>query len=241
MITYFLIFIGVFAMIYGASMIFLMNFNAGIILIWLVGVAFIFAGIFYKKLRRTKWLLSMAAAVFVLAAALMTFIAGYALHDNADQRENAVIVLGSGINGDTVSRQLAYRLDTAVDYCKVNTNAVIIVSGGQGPQETVTEALAMERYLISKGISAERIIREESSVSSYTNLIHSKKILDDYFGADYKALLITSDYHIYRATRIAQGIGLNCNHLHAETEWYELPVRYLRECAAVLKLWITGN
>ncbi|MBS6475429.1 MAG: YdcF family protein [Clostridiales bacterium] len=240
MIQYFLISIGALAIVYGASMVFLMNFNAGIIFIWLMGLAFVFAGAFYKKFRKAKWLAAAAAVMLVSAAALTAFIAEYALHDNADQREDAVIVLGAGINGDTVSSQLACRLDVAADYCKANTNAVIVVSGGQGAQETITEALAMERYLISKGISAERIIREETSVSSRTNLVNSKKILDDYFDTDYKTLLITSDYHVYRAMRIAQEIGLNCNHLYAETQWYELPARYLRECAAVLKLWIIG-
>ena len=118
------------------------------------------------------------------------------------------------------------------------SDAVMIVSGGQGAQETVTEALAMERYLIEKGISANRIIREEYSVSTRTNLNNSKKILDEIFDYDYSVALITSDYHVYRASEYAQSAGLNCNHAHADIEWYSAPMRYLRECAAIIKLWL---
>ena len=54
-----------------------------------------------------------------------------------------------------------HRLGKAVDANR-NYKAIIIVSGGQGPQEDITEALAMERYLKNKGIPQERIIKKNA-------------------------------------------------------------------------------
>lgn len=118
----------------------------------------------------------------------------------------------------------------------------MVVSGGQGPQESITEALAMERYLVEAGIEKERILREEDSASTRENMVNSKRILDEYFGGEaYDTVIITSGYHVYRAQRQAERAGLECRHIHAGLAWYEAPVRYIRECAAVVKEFITQS
>lgn len=112
---------------------------------------------------------------------------------------------------------------------------MIVVSGGQGPQESITEALAMERYLIGHGVPSDRIIKEEASTSTYTNLLYSKAILDEYFKGQYRSVIITSDYHIYRAADISDDLGLYSSHIHGSTVWYEAPIRYFREILAIVK------
>ena len=128
-----------------------------------------------------------------------------------------------------------------MEYSIHNPKAIIVVSGGQGPQEDITEALAMERYLISKGTPKERIIKEEESTSTYENLLFSKNILDDIFTDPYKTVVITNNFHIYRATRLAENLGLDATHYHGKTSWYSIPVNYARECIATLKFWIFGE
>ncbi len=44
------------------------------------------------------------------------------------------------------------RLEAAIAYYERNPKVLLVVSGGQGPQEDISEALAMERYLIERGI-----------------------------------------------------------------------------------------
>lgn len=130
----------------------------------------------------------------------------------------------------------------AAEYCLKNREAVVVVSGGQGPQESITEALAMERYLVEAGIEKERILREEDSASTRENMVNSKRILDEYFGGEaYDTVIITSGYHVYRAQRQAERAGLECRHIHAGLAWYEAPVRYIRECTAVVKEFITQS
>jgi uncharacterized SAM-binding protein YcdF (DUF218 family) len=149
-------------------------------------------------------------------------------------------VLGAGIRGERVTHMLSYRLDKAAQYSENNPQAIIVVSGGQGPQEDITEALAMERYLIDKGIPKEKIIKEEVSTSTYENLLFSKELLDVLFEEPYETVVITNDFHIYRATKIAEKIGLTASRYHAKIDWYSIPRNYSRECIAIFKFWILG-
>ncbi len=235
-----LIILGILLLADAAVMAFVVNFNAGILFTALLGAAFAVTGSLFDRMVKIKWLTVGFAAACLLLASLLTFIAVYGQSDNADHTEDAVIVLGAGIHGDKVSVQLAHRLDAAVGYCRKNPQAVVVVSGGQGPDEDITEALAMERYLIERGVPAGRILKEELSTSTHTNLYNSKAILDRFFEDDYKVTVITSSYHIYRAVSVARALGLDCTHVHSDIMWYSLPISFLRECAAVIRLWIFG-
>ena len=119
-----------------------------------------------------------------------------------------------------------------------NPHAIVVVSGGQGSNEAITEALAMERYLLSKGIPKNKILREEKSTSTYENFYFSKKILDDYFKKDYKTAFITNDFHVFRAKEISKLALINSTHLHANLTWYLVPMTYTREFIGIMKLII---
>lgn len=233
-----LILCGMLLLIYAGIMLFTVNYNAGIVFAALLAAVLISLGVFFEKIIKIKWLSVCIGGAFAALLLFISFIAVYGQCDTVTYTEDALIVLGAGIDGEELSPQLKNRLNKAVEYSSRNSDAVIIVSGGQGAQETVTEALAMERYLIEKGISANRITREEASVSTRTNLNNSKKILDEIFDYDYSVALITSDYHVYRASQYAQSAELNCSYMHADIEWYSAPMRYLRESAAIIKLWL---
>ncbi len=233
-----LIFTGVLTIIYDIIMSGVMNFNLGIVFVAGFGLVVILIGVFLKKILTIKWLKSVIVICFVLLFALIAFIYSYGRNNDVDYKEDAVIVLGCGLKGDQVRGQLKLRLDTAVEYNRKNPNAIIVVSGGQGKDETVTEAFAMEQYLIENGVPEDSIVKEETSVSTETNLINSKVILDEMFGEDYTIALITNDFHIYRAQRYAKSIGYDCHHVYAPGRLDNLPMNALRECAAVLKAWV---
>ncbi len=229
---------GVATVIYDLFMATIMNYNAGMAFVAVFAVVLILIGIFLKQIMELRWLLITIISCFVLLFSLVGFIYGYGRSNNADYTEDALIVLGCGLKGDKVRGQLASRLDTAVEYSRKNPNAVIVVSGGQGKGETVTEALAMERYLIDKGVPKGKIIKEEHSVSTQTNLANSKAILDKHFDGEYTVVVITGDYHIYRAVMYGKKVGLDCRHVYSSVELYNFPLCALRESAAVVKAWI---
>jgi uncharacterized SAM-binding protein YcdF (DUF218 family) len=133
---------------------------------------------------------------------------------------------------------LKYRLDKTIDYYQRNPQAVIFVTGGQGSREDVPEAEVMAHYLIQNGIPSEKVFREENSLSTWENMKFSKPLLDQYFNGDYTAVIITSDFHQYRSERFALQAGMEVTRLPAQTPWYSLLTSYIRECAAVIKLWL---
>ena len=133
------------------------------------------------------------------------------------------------------------RLDKAVEYSRKNSDAIIVVSGGQGLQETVTEAYAMENYLVEQGVDGDRIIKEEMATSTNENMMFSKMLLDEHFDKPYKTVIITNNFHILRSVSIARASGLgDVYRMHAEIQWYNLVSCYLRESLALLKMWIIG-
>ena len=90
-----------------------------------------------------------------------------------------MIVLGAKVNGTEVSNTLKLRLDKAIEYYNKHKSVNIIVSGGQGNDENITEALAMKNYLVSNGVNINNIIEENKATTTLENIIYSKKILDN--------------------------------------------------------------
>ncbi len=233
--------LGAITFVYSLVMSFFVNFNAGLLLLFMVGVYLFVVGAFYKKIKSytlSRVCLGVSVCMLCVGAVLAAAIGIYGNSDNPSYKEDAVIVLGCGIRGEEVSRQLKSRLDAAFKYHKANPRAVIVVSGGQGAGEDITEALAMERYLVEKGVPKNLILKEEKSTSTKTNLVYSKELLDKKLGDGYKTVIITNDYHVYRATRLAQKLGFDYAHVHSNTAWSEAPVRYSRELLAVAKTFL---
>ena len=217
------------------------NFNAGIIAELLLGAVIFLYGILFEKLvpKIPVWLRAVfwcgVGAVTVFVCVLL----GLGVTDTVTGNEDAVIVLGSGIRGELLTVGLKNRLDCAVEMYEDNPDIVIVVSGGQGPQEDITEALAMERYLLSCNVPQKNIIKEEQATSTYENFIYSKQLLDKKFGAEYTAAYVTNDYHIYRAGTLARIAGFDdLTHSHSTTVWYTVIPSCMRECMAVVKLWL---
>ncbi|MDL2248493.1 YdcF family protein, partial [Tyzzerella sp. OttesenSCG-928-J15] len=146
----------------------------------------------------------------------------------------AVVVLGAGLRGSEVSLTLGSRLKKAAEYLEENPDTVVIVSGGQGPGETVTEAFAMKNYLMAIGIDESRILTEDKSTSTYENFNFSKTILDEHFGSDeYKIVYVTNDFHCPRAGIYAKRAGFDGECLASETPPYLIPSNYSREYLAL--------
>lgn len=235
---------GIFLLADGMFLAVKTNVNAGTAMVLLAGAALALCGLFSRQILRATeggWLRILKYIVLALLLFLIFMIAflTYVGRGGAvSYKEDAVVVLGAAVNGTRVSRSLAHRLDAAAEYARKNPKAAIIVSGGKGPQEAVTEAYAMEQYLLDKGIAPERIIKEEKATSTFENFQFSKAILDSRFKNEYDCVYVTSGYHLYRAGKIAEQAGMKAEGLGAVTEWYYLPSAYMRESLAVMKFWI---
>lgn len=237
--------IGAVFAVYGLILCIFSNVNTGVLMVLGFGIVMLCAGVFYSKVKELaakryfKWCIAVVILLLCAELVLISFIAIYGTYDNSDYNEDAVIVLGGGIRDGKVSMPLKLRLDKAIEYHHKNSDALIVVTGGQGFQETVTEAYAMERYLVQNGIDKKKIIKEEKATSTFENMKFTKEILDSCFANDYTVCVITNKFHIFRGTTIAKNRGFqNVTHIHAGLQWYNILPCYLRESLAIIKMLI---
>lgn len=152
---------------------------------------------------------------------------------------NCVIVLGAGLKGDKITLTLYERLKTAVEYLEKNENIKVIVSGGQGEGEDISEAQAMEKFLIEKSIDKKRIVKEENSTNTSENFKYTREKLNSLGFSHYKkVLVVTNSFHIYRSKILAHRNGFIAYGLPANTHPALKPNFYVREVFAVVKSYL---
>ena len=119
---------------------------------------------------------------------------------DTDAHPDAIIVLGAGVNGETPSLTLRTRIDAAAAYLEEHPDVPVVLSGGQGPGEAITEAECMRRALVRRGVDESRLYPEERSTSTQENLRYSRAILEE-LGVDpaRHVAIVTSDFHLCRA------------------------------------------
>jgi len=127
------------------------------------------------------------------------------------ENPDVIIILGCQVYGERPSRMLKSRLETTIEVLEKYPDTVCVVSGGQGPDETVPESETMKLYLVSHGINGDRIYKESESHSSFTNLKFSKNIIEQN-NLEHKCIIIvTSEYHLPRTVLIAQRVYPDAN------------------------------
>ena len=181
-------------------------------------------------------------AAGVLAAAVTSVFILHAAHPKEPPACRYVIVLGAGVNGSEPSLTLSERIHTAYEYLSHNPEAIAVLSGGQGPNEDITEAACMYRELTQMGIRPEQLLLEEASTSTIENLQFSIALLEDQMGfRPGKVGIISSEYHLFRAGQFAKELDAEAVGIPAKTTWLPLRINYyLREIAAVWKYLVLG-
>jgi uncharacterized SAM-binding protein YcdF (DUF218 family) len=213
----------------------------------LVGIGmFALVGLVVIATRRAQYTaLDMFTIITVLLSGYVSFLlVSYVSYAFVYSRITAlrgadfVVVLGSGlIGGDRVPPLLASRLERGRQLhqallARRNTSPMLIVSGGKGTDERVSEAEAMARYLIERGVPADSVTREDQSRTTEENLTFSKAIMER-FRPRYRCIVVTSHYHVFRAAIIARRLGVNGQVTGARTAGYYWPSATLREFIAV--------
>ena len=149
----------------------------------------------------------MIALLLLLTGGLLVVLRG-----GKNYPENGakyIIVLGAKIYGTKVSRALIYRLDTAIKALNGREDVKLILSGGKGKDEDISEAEAMKNYMLSKGVPESALIMEDRSTSTYTNFVNSAVILGS---KDIPVSFVSNSFHIYRAGKIAREVGFTSLH-----------------------------
>ena len=157
------------------------------------------------KIYKTVMILFITSFILLQGAIIINM---YKTKDvNSINSMDTMIILGAKVNKDGVSKTLKQRLDKAIEYYNQNKDINIIVSGGQGKDEVMTEASAMKNYLVENGVDEDNIILENKATTTLENIIFSKEIMKD-LNLGNKALIVTSDYHLFRGRFIASILGV---------------------------------
>ncbi|WEB44937.1 MULTISPECIES: YdcF family protein [Streptomyces] len=208
-----------------------------------LGILGVIALLIAAVVRQTAGLLVIAATTVGLVgyvAFLFLCFVGYAfLYGRLPVRRQAdyVVVLGSGlIGGSKVPPLLASRLERGrAVYERLvarGSAPLLLTSGGQGPDEKLPESHAMADYLVERGFPADRIVREDRSRTTEENLRFSRALMAE-ANPDYRCVVVTNNYHAFRAALMARKAGVNGQVVGSPTAAYFWPSATIREFAAV--------
>ena len=154
-----------------------------------------------------------------------------------------LVILGCGIRADgTPCPLLAGRVDRAraFDESRVamgDAPATFVPSGGQGPDEPISEAQSMGTYLEGKGVPSERIVLEDHSTTTRENMAFSREVIEHHAGRSADELSIgfsTTNYHVFRGYVCAHQAGMAVEGVGSKTKYYFWPNAFLREFVGLL-------
>lgn len=208
------------------------------------------AGEAYFMHRRGKYkgyrMIAIAGAVlfslFVLSFAGIQFVIQQGMQENDEIEADYLFVLGARVYEDgRPSAALVARLDRAKDYLEQYPAAKAVLCGGQGDNEPLPEARAMQTYLLASGVAEDRLLIEEASRNTIQNIANAKAMLDE-LGDSYTTMVVSSDFHCARARRLMVHAGLEPYAIPAETPYLaQRLVLRCREYCSILGLMVSGR
>ena len=189
-----------------------------------------------------KIIRNIVTILFTIGLVLFISVEGliiYNGHHVDKEKPDYLMVLGAGLRGTKISTSLLYRLETALDFHELYPDVKIIVSGGQGEGEKISEASAMRNFLVDNGVDSSQIIMEDKSTDTYENFLYTKKILDEESEVkDPTVTVISNNFHMFRAKFLAKEVGINTLGYPAPSHKVSAIVFYVREFFGVIKAFV---
>jgi SanA protein len=191
-----------------------------------------------KKISMVLIILLIASA---LALACLLIINAYVKSSVKDKMITAdegveleadcILVLGAGVWDDgRPSHMLEDRLLQGIELYKNGVSNRLLMSGDHGRKE-YDEVNVMKQFAIDRNVASEHIFMDHAGFSTYESLYRAK----DIFEAS-KIIIVTQEYHLYRALYIAEKLGLKAYGVASDPRQYVgQEYRELREVLARVK------
>ena len=188
-----------------------------------------------KKLLLIFGLLCLAVAVLFVAinAHVIRISAPRLISADAAtnlEKVDCILVLGSSVqpNG-TLNRVVRERVDTALALYENGVSQRLLMSGDHG-KVNYDEVNAMKQYCVDKGVNSDVIFLDHAGFNTYDSIYRAKAI----FGIQ-KMIIVSQEYHLYRAVYIANELGIEAYGVPAEQEANTALITNLRESVARVK------
>ena len=218
-----------------------------LVLVLLIGIIAFYSltGIFiqYNPVRRLRRLFTLLLVIGLLVVGVTEYFIIKASRGNPEEQIEYMVVLGAKVREDGPSVSLWDRIYAAADYMKENPHVVCVVSGGQGPDEHMTEARAMFDELTKLGIDPGRIWQEDKATSTWENLNFSLNLIEEKTGARPEKIgVVSSEYHLFRASLFAKANDVDFVGIPAATSRLSQKINhFMREVAGVWHYLILGG
>lgn len=154
-----------------------------------------------------------------------------------------MVVLGAKVRETGPSASLWDRIYGAYNYMEAHPEVIAIVSGGQGPDEPITEAASMYQELVNLGIDPGRIWMEDKATSTWENLNFSLDLIEEITGnRPTKLGVVSSEYHLFRASLFAKACNVEFVGIPAHTSRPSQMINhFMREVAGIWHYILLGG
>lgn len=110
-----------------------------------------------------------------------------------------MVVFGCQVKPDGPSVLLRDRLDTALAYLEDHSDMTVVVTGGKGDDEHMSEAQCMYNYLTEHGVDGENIYMEDQSRNTWQNANYTLDLLaQNGYDITDDVILVSSGFHLAR-------------------------------------------
>ena len=218
-----------------------------LVLVLLIGIIAFYSltGIFiqFNPVTRLRRLFSLLLAVGLLVVGVTEYFIIRASRGDPDAQVEYMVVLGAKVREDGPSVSLWDRIYAAADYMQAHPEVICVVSGGQGPDEHISEASAMFDELVKLGIDPSRIWQEDRATSTWENLNFSLNLIEEKTGARPEKIgVVSSEYHLFRASLFAKANDVDFVGIPAATSRLSQKINhFMREVAGVWHYLILGG
>lgn len=197
-----------------------------------------------KKGNLRPWLRGLITVILAGAVCFGGLFAAvmYGAYDHIIGQPQVMLILGCQVKPWGPSILLQDRLNEALAYLEHHPDMMVVVSGGQGSDEPVSEAQAMSEYLVERGIPAERILMEDQSHNTVQNFRYSRVLLEElgYDMEETSVLVVSNGFHLTRARMLAERMGFEeVSTLAAPSSHTPSRLKmYIREPLALVKSFV---
>lgn len=198
---------------------------------------------FPKQVRLVRRIISVCLCVGLLIAAVTECFIIHASLGDPQEHCQYIVVLGAKVRYDGPSVSLMDRIRSAYDYMTTHPDVIAVVSGGQGPDEPMSEAQCMYERLVAMGIDKDRIWIEDQAASTWANLNYSLDLIEAQTGKRPEKLgVVSSEYHMLRVGMQAKDCGIEPVKIPARTSLISQRVNhFMREVAGVWHYIVLGG
>lgn len=217
------------------------RFGLSIAWVWPAAGAALIAAALLTRIDLPPWLRYAWRALLISGFALLMALEGLVIsgmNATAPPGMDYLIVLGASVYQDGPSPGLTRRINAVMKCLDDHPDAVIIASGGQGRDEPISEAQCIRDELVKRGVNPARIVLEDQSTNTRENIANSLALMAR---PDAQVGIVTNNYHIWRALRLARRAGMvNAHGIASEYTGPTLIHFMFREAVSITVSFLKG-